>query len=230
MAKKKDTTEDRIEAVEQALSKTEQFIERNQRIITYVIGGLILATLLVFGYRKFVTLPQEKAAQKAMYAAEYYFEQDSLELALNGAGESIGFLGIIDDYGSTPSGNLAKYYAGVCYLSLEDYETAINYLNKFKGDDLILPGMALGAIGDAYMQLGDIQKAITHYKEAASKNANDFTSPTFLLKAGWAYEITGEYGKALEMYEKIKTEYPKTREARDIDKYVSRSKAQLKEI
>ena len=132
MAKKKDTTEDRIVAVEEALSKTEQFIERNQRIITYVIGGLILATLLVFGFRKFVTLPKEKEAQKAIYAAEYYFEKDSLELALNGAGESIGFLGIIDDYSSTASGNLAKYYAGICYLNLEDYEAAIDYLKKLK--------------------------------------------------------------------------------------------------
>jgi len=230
MAKKKDTTEDRIVAVEEALSKTEQFIERNQRIITYVIGGLILVTLLVFGYRKFVSLPKEKAAQTAIYMAEYYFEQDSLELALNGAGESIGFLGIIDDYGSTASGNLASYYAGICYLNLGDYEEAINNLRKFSGDDVIVPGMALGAIGDAYMQLGDVKKAISYYLDAASKNANEFSSPAFLVKAGWAYEINKEFDKALDMYEKIKKEYPKTREARDIDKYIARAKANLGKI
>lgn len=230
MAKKKDTTEERIVAVEEALSKSEQFIERNQRIITYVIGGLIVVTLLVFGYRKFVTLPQEKAAQKAMYMPELYFEQDSLELALNGAGESIGFLGIIDDYSSTPSGNLARYYAGICYLNLGDYEEAIYQLKKFSGDDMIVPGMALGAIGDAYMQLGDVDEAISYYQSAASKNANDFGSPAFLMKAGWAYEIKKDYGKALEIYQQIKTEYPKTREARDIDKYIARAEANLGEI
>lgn len=230
MAKKKDNTEDRIVAVEEALSKTEQFIEGNQRIITYVIGGLIVLILLFFGFRKFVTLPKEKAAEKSIYMAEMYFEQDSLELALNGAGESMGFLGVIDDYGSTPSGNLAKYYAGVCYMNLGEYEEAITYLKKFKGSDIIVPGMALGAIGDCYMQLGDIDKAITYYKDAASKNENEFTSPTFLLKAGWAYEINKDYTNALKSYEQIKSEYPKTREARDIDKYIARAKAYLGEI
>jgi len=230
MAKKKDTTEERIVAVEEVLSKTEQFIERNQKIITYVIGGLILVTLLIFGYRKFVTMPKEKEAQIAMYTAEYNFGQDSLALALNGAGESIGFIGIIDDYGSTTAGNLARYYAGICYLNLGDYEEAINYLKKFSGDDIIIPGMALGAIGDAYMQLGDVEKAITYYVDAASKNANEFSSPAFLIKAGWAFEINKEFDNALKMYEKIKTEYPKTREARDIDKYIARAKANLEKI
>ena len=230
MAKKKDNTEDRIVAVEEALSKTEQFIERNQRIITYVIVALIVVTLLVFGYRKFVTLPKEKAAQKAMYMPELYFEQDSLQLALNGAGESMGFLGVIDDYGSTSSGNLARYYAGICYLNLGDYEEAISHLKKFSGDDLIVPGMALGAIGDAYAQLGDMDEAVAYYLKAANENQNDFTSPTFLLKAGWAYETLKDYGRALEMFEKIKTEFPKSREARDIDKYIARAKANLGEL
>ena len=230
MAKKKDNTEERIVAVEEALSKTEQFIERNQRIITYVIGGLIVVTLLVFGYRKFVTLPKEKAAQKAMYLPELYFEQDSLEMALNGAGESMGFLGVIDDYGSTSSGNLAYYYAGICYLNLGDYEEAITHLKKFSGDDLIVPGMALGAIGDAYMQLGEVNDAISYYLDAANENRNEFTTPTFLLKAGWAYEINQEYNKALEMFEQVKTNFPQSREARDIDKYISRAKANLGEI
>jgi tetratricopeptide (TPR) repeat protein len=230
MAKKKDNTEDRIVAVEEALSKTEQFIERNQRIITYVIGGLIVVTLLVFGYRKFVTLPKEKAAEKAMYLPELYFEQDSLEMALNGAGESMGFLGVIDDYGTTSSGNLAQYYAGICYLNLGDYEEAITHLKKFTGDDLIVPGMALGAIGDAYMQLGEVDDAISYYLDAANENRNEFTTPTFLLKAGWAYEINQDYDKALEMFEQVKTNFPKAREARDIDKYISRAKANLGEI
>jgi tetratricopeptide (TPR) repeat protein len=230
MAKKKDTTEERIVAVEEALSKTEQFIEKNQRIITYVIGGLIVVTLLFFGYRKFISLPKEKAAQKALYIPQLYFEQDSMSLALNGAGESLGFLGVIDDYSSTEAGNLAQYYAGICYLNLGDYEAAISHLKKFSGDDLIIPGMAKGAIGDAYMQLGDVDEAARHYLLAAREHENEFTTPTFLLKAGWSYELLEEYGKALEMYERIKQEYPKSREARDIDKYVARAKAYLGEL
>ena len=230
MAKKKDAAEDRIVAVEEALSKTEQFIENNQKYITYAVIAIIVVILVFFGYRKFIQLPKEKNAQLAIYKAQNYFEADSIDLALFGDGESYGFIDIVDDYGSTEAGNLAKYYSGVCYLQKGEYEEAIKYLKKFKSDDLIVPGMALGAIGDAYMQLGEIDKAIDYYLDAASKNENDFTSPTFLMKAGWALEINKEYAKALEIFEKVKKEFPKARESRDTEKYIARIKAQMGEL
>jgi tetratricopeptide (TPR) repeat protein len=230
MVKKKDTTEERIEAVESALSKTEQFIESNQKILTYIIGGIILVVLLFFGFKKFISAPREKSAQAAMFKAEYYFEKDSLDLALNGDGESNGFLDIIDDYGFTKSGNLAKYYAGMCYLNKGEYDQAIEYLKKFKSDDQIVKGMALGAIGDAYMSLNKTEKAIDYYLDAADVNPNDFVSTVFLLKAGWAYEIKRDWKNAKSVYERLKREYPQSREARDIDKYIARTKANLNEL
>lgn len=230
MAKKKDAAEERIEAVEHALSKTEHFIESNQKILTYVVGGIILVILLFFLFKKYVTSPREKAAEAAMFKAEYYFEKDSLNLALNGDGENEGFLSIIDDYGSTEAGNLAKYYAGLCYLNLGEYQKAIDNLKKFSSDDLIVSGMALGAIGDAYMQLSQTQKAIDYYLEAANSKPNDFVSPSYLMKAGWSYELLGEWKKAKELYEKLKKDYPQSREAREIDKYIARAKANLNEL
>ena len=230
MAKKKDTTEERIVAVEEALSKTEQFIERNQKIITYVIGGLIVVILLFFGYRKFIMQPKEKSAEKAMYKAQIYFEKDSLDLALYGDGESYGFEEIIDEYGSTKSGNLAHYYAGLSYLHKGEFEEAIDHLKKFDSDDFYLQGMAYGAIGDAYLELGETDKAIRYYMDAATTNENEFITPPYLLKAGWVYEIENEWDKALKLFEQIKEDYPKSREARDIDKYIARAKANLGEL
>ena len=230
MVKKKDNTEDRIVAVEEALSKTEQFIESNQKYITYAVGALILITLLFFGYKRYISQPNELKAQKAIFHAEDFFAQDSLDLALNGSGESVGFLEIIDNYGSTKTGNLARYYAGICYLNKGDYEEAIKYLKAFDSDDLFVSGMALGAIGDAYMQLGNLDKAISYYLKAADNNTNDFNSPTFLLKAGWAYEIDKNYSEALSIYERVKKEFPKTREASDMDKYIARVKSNLGEL
>ncbi|MCF8368730.1 MAG: tetratricopeptide repeat protein [Bacteroidales bacterium] len=230
MAKKKDTAEERIVAVEEALSKTEQFIENNQKVITWVVGALIVVVLIFFGYRKFIQLPKENAAQMAIFPAQNYFEQDSIDLALFGDGENYGFVDVADEYSSTDAGNLAKYYAGICYLQKNEYETAIDYLKKFSSSDLLLPSMALGAIGDAYMQLGEINKAIDYYLDAASKNANDFTGPTFLVKAGWAYEINQDYKDAIEVYTKIKKEYPTSREAREIEKYIDRAKAHTGEL
>ncbi len=230
MVKKKDVTEERIEAVEDALSKSEMFIERNQKILTIALGGIILIFVLYFGYMKYVQNPKEKEAQAAMFNAEYYFDQDSVNIALNGDGEDLGFLDVIDDYGSTKSGNLAKYYAGVCYLKMGEYENAIDYLKSFKGSDMLVSSMALGAIGDSYVQLGDIGKGIEYYLKAAKNNNNEFTSPPFLMKAAWGYETQNDWSAALKTYDKIKKEYPKSREARELDKFIARAKAELGEL
>ena len=230
MAKKKDNTEERIVAVEEALSSSEQFIEKNQKILTYVVGGVIVVILAFFGYNKYVMAPKEKAAEVAIFNAQQYFDQDSLDLALNGDGVNAGFLEIIDDYGSTKEGNLAKYYAGICYFNMGEYEESIDYLKKFSSEDQMVSSMALGAIGDAYMQLGDADKAVDYYLKAARKNVNDFIAPAFLVKAGWTYEVMGNWQNALDTYESIKKDFPKTKEAREIDKYIARTKAQLGQL
>ena len=80
------------------------------------------------------------------------------------------------------------------------------------------------------LQLGEIDNAISYYEKAANYNDNELVTPTFLLKAGWAYEVKQENEKALKAFEKIKEEYPRSREARDIDKYIARVKSKLGEL
>ena len=160
-AKKVDTkkTDERIHSVEEVYSKTEAFIEKNQKIILIVVGILIVIVLGFFGFKKYYIEPQEKEAQSQLFMAEMYFDQDSLQLALNGDGNYFGFLEIIDQYGLTKSANLATYYAGITYLRLGEFDHAIEYLKKFDGDDDVAAPMAVGAIGDAYMELDEIEKA-----------------------------------------------------------------------
>jgi tetratricopeptide (TPR) repeat protein len=224
MAKKQDKTEGGIVKVEEALSKTEQFIENNQKLLTIIIGAIIIVVLVFFGFKRFYMAPREKEAKEQMFMAERYFEMDSLQLALNGDGMYPGFLDIIDDYGMTDGANLSKYYAGLCYLKMGNFENAVDKLESFKGKDQIIGPMAKGALGDAYMELNEPSKAAGYYMEAADIRDNEFTTPLFLMKAGWTYEIMKDYKKALEVYERIKFKYPASTEAREIDKYIARSK------
>ena len=223
MAKKKDKTEDRIVAVEEVLSKTEQFIENNHKVLTIIVGVIAVLILGFFAFKRLYVEPREKEAQEQIFMAEKYFEMDSLNLALYGDGNYPGFLDIIDDYSITKTANLAKYYTGIIYLNMKDFENAIDYLSSYKGRDQIVAPMAIGAIGDAYMELDNPEKAVTYYMDAAIDNDNDFTSPLFYLKAGWTYEILGKYGEAADVYKKIQTEYPKSNEAREIEKYIARA-------
>lgn len=225
MTKKNDNTEEKIHGIEEALTKTEHFIENNQKIITITIAVIVVVVLGFFGFKRFYLQPREKEAQSQVFMAERYFELDSLNKALNGDGSYPGFLQIIDDYSMTKTSNLAKYYAGLIYLKKGEFQNAIDYLKKYKGRDKLVYSMAKGAIADAYLELGDSESAIRYYKEAAENEVNDFTTPVFLMKLAWLYDTQKKYDLSLPLYEKIQKEYPKSGEARNIERYIARARA-----
>ncbi len=227
MAKKKNQQEDNLQELESALTKTEQFIEDNQKTIVYIIGGIILVVVAYLGINRFYLHPKEEEALSQMFMAENYFEKDSFNLAINGDGNYLGFLDIIDDYGITKSANRAKYYTGISYLYLGQYEDAIDYLEDFKTDDLLLAPIKEGSIGDAFLELGDQEEALKYYKKAYSYNDNELTTPVYKMKAAELLESMNEYDKALALYEQIKKEYPNSNEGTSVDKYIARVKLKM---
>lgn len=228
MSKEQKKHEDGFEQLEDALTNSEQFIEKNQKMIVNIILALIIIIGAYFGYQKFVSEPKAVEASNQIYGAQDYFAKDSFNLALNGDGNILGFVEIADKYSSTPSGNLANYYAGLSYLYTGEYENAIKHLKKFSSEDLLMNNMAIANIGDAYMQLGDYKKAAEHYQKAAAAKTNEFSTPIFLMKSGMASEKAGDYRNALKSYEQLEREYPNSPEARDIEKYIERSQLQIK--
>ncbi|MCK9447439.1 MAG: tetratricopeptide repeat protein [Bacteroidales bacterium] len=216
--------DERLEAVEEVLSKTERLIEENQKIITIAVTLLIVIVLGYLGFKRYYVEPREQEAQRQIFMAEAFFESDSLNKALYGDGNHLGFLDIVDEFGRTKTGNLARYYAGISYLQLGEYENAIDQLKRFSGKDKIISVLAIGAMADAYMELNEPQKAVELYLKASRTNPNELTTPLMLFKAGRSYELMGNYTKATEQYEKIKREYPNTNEGRSIDKFLERSK------
>ena len=228
MAKKKDTkAEQNLENVESALSRTEMFIEKNQKTITYALVIVIVIVMGFFGYKKFILQPKAEEAVAESFIAENNFAKDSFRLALEGDGVNYGFLDIIDNYGNTPYGNLAKYYAGVSYLKLGEFDAAIEYLKDFKSDDMMVGANAQGLIGDAYLELNDMKNAVKHYEKAAKQANNEFLSPVYLMKAGQTYELLEQYEDALDVYNRIEKEWYGSREQRMIEKYQERVKLHI---
>lgn len=227
MAKKKDKTEENITAVEEALSKSELFIERNQKTLTITVGIIVLLVLVFFGARRYYIEPRENEAKALIYKAEQYFAKDSLNLALHGDGNYPGFLEIIDDFRWTRTSRLANYYAGIIYLRKGEFEEAIHHLKKFRRRDFLVRNMATAAIGDAYLELGKPERAVNYYLKASRRNVNDLTTPVFLVKAAQTYEHLGEWKKAIDIYERIKKEHFQTQEGREAEKYIARAQAML---
>ncbi|MDQ1331999.1 MAG: hypothetical protein QG576_33 [Bacteroidota bacterium] len=228
MAKKtKDDNPQSLKNVEETLTKTEQFLEQNYRSL--LIGLVVIVVLVgLFWLGKIYLGKRNNEAQSQMYQAERYLEMDSLKLALNGDGNYLGFLDIANDYKFTASGNLARYSAGICYLHLGRYQDAIDMLDKYTKKDKILGSLAIGATGDAYIELGDIDKGVAKYIEAADYAVNSFNTPLFLMKAGEINELKGNYAEALKIYERIRTEYPESTEGMSIEKYIARVKVLTK--
>jgi tetratricopeptide (TPR) repeat protein len=216
-----------FDTVEQALSRSELYIEENKKSLTIIVAVIMVVVGGYLGYKRFILGPREIEAQTQMFRAEQYFEKDSFLLALNGDGDALGFIDIMDEYGVTESANLAQYYAGISYLRLGKYEDAVDHLKKFDSNDKLISVVAIGALGDAYVELGDLKKAVGFYEKAANKNKNELTSAIYLSKAGLVYEKLANYKKALAAYEKIKIEYPTSDEAREIDKYIEGVKVKI---
>lgn len=222
---KKD--EERLEQIESTLGKTEMFIEEHKKAITIAVIAVVVVVLAIFGIKKFVMEPREVAAAKAMFHAEQSFGNDDYATALNGDGNFDGFIQVINEYGGTKSGNLAKCYAGLCYLNMGEFESAIKYLGEFNGKDLFMKPLAMGAMGDAYMELDQVAEAAACYEKAAKGTKNITTSPMFLMKAGYAYEMVENYTKALEMYNLISSEYPTSTEGFHVLKNIAFVEAKL---
>ncbi len=221
MSKNKETNQDQFESVENALSKTEHYIEENQKSLTIIVIAIIIIVGGYLGYKRFVEAPKEKEAKSQMWMAERYFASDSFNLALNGDGNYLGFLDIIEEYSITKSANLANYYSGISYLRLGQYEKAIEHLKQFESDDKMIAPVAFGAIGDAYMELGNTDDALLFYNKAVNASENNFTTPIYLMKVAFVQKQNGEFKEALETYKKIQKDYPNTAEGRQIEKYIA---------
>ncbi len=221
--KKKGDSSQGLKNVEETLTKTEQFLEQNYKLLIYILGVIVVLVGLFWLGRMYLT-KRNNEAQSQMYQAERYLEIDSLNLALYGDGNYLGFLDISDDYKFTKAGNLARYSAGICFLHLGQYEDAIDMLEKYSKKDKVIGSLAIGATGDAWVELGDIDIGITKYIEAADYADNEFNTPLFLMKAGELYELEGNYDKALEIYERIQSGYPESTEGSSIEKYIERVK------
>ena len=224
MAKsKKDVNPQGIKNVEETLTKTEQFLESNYKPL--LIGLAVVVVLVgLFWLGKVYLTKRNNEAQSQMYQAERYLEMDSINLALNGDGNYLGFIDIAEEYKFTKAGNLARYGAGICHLHLGNYDEAIDFLNKYTKKDKVIGSIAIGATGDAYVELGDLEKGISKYLEAAEFADNSFNTPLFLMKAAELYELNGSYTDALKLYERIKDEYSASTEGSSIEKYISRIK------
>ncbi len=207
------------------LERAEDFFETNRNLIFGVIGALVLAVAGYFGYQ-YMQSEKNLEGQDKLFNAVYKFEQDSLQLALNGKGSTAGLMAVADDYSGTKAGNLAHFYAGTAFLKEGKYDQAIEQLKDFSSSDLLVQARAYALIGDAYSEKKSYAEAADYYEKAADYKPNKFFTPGYLMKLAIAQENAKANDKAIEAYQQILDKYPETAEAVTAKKYKSMLEAQ----
>ena len=212
-------------SVGEILSKTDQFVDKYLKQILIGLGAIIVIVVGIIAFRHNYSLPREQNAESALFPGQDFFANQQWEVALNGDDiDYIGFLGVIEEFGGTPSANLAKAYAGLCMYQLGDYEEALKMLKSYKGKERIVAAQVIGAMGDCEVNLDNVEAGISHFRKAADHANSSLLSPIYLRKAADAYESLGDYKAALEMYTAIQSKYPESPEASSVERYIERAK------
>ncbi len=230
------TTAEVFETLDTTASKTEEWVVKYQNIILTFIGIVAVGVLGYLGYQNFVIEPKTKEAISELNQAQFYFQlavnsvdSDSLyKRALNGGEGKYGFLDIIENYKGTTAANLAIYSAGMAYLNIKDYQNAIFYLNQFNSEDVLLGALAKGAIGDAFAQMDQLEKAFNYYVAASKINNNMYSTPKFLYKAAMIGSKLEKNIQSLAYLERIKKEFKESQEANIVDVQISKIKSSIK--
>ena len=232
-----------LEGADDLVIKSEKFLEKYQNYIYMVIGAVALLVVGIYFYYNNVLIPKRMEAANEMVTAQNLFEKavdetdpetkkDLFRKALEGSEGKYGFLDIMDEYSGTPSAKLAHYYAGVSYYHLGEFDKAVSELSKFKSDDEILKPLALGLIGDSFLQLDQPEQALEYYEKAVKFSSNDFTAPMFIMKAGktsldlFKQTQDAKYlKKAKEYFKRIVEDYPKSIYKQDAEIYLTEAEA-----
>ncbi len=215
-------TEDDVPTAEETLKGIESWYEKNKKMLNSILLGALVLVVGVYAYNNFLQKPKNQKANDAIFMAQQYFAMDSMNLALNGDGNNYGFLKIIDKYGSTDAGNLAKFYAGRILVGQGEFDKGIKYLKDFDGAGTLAETIKLGTLGDAHMELGKTKEAIDYYKQATADKNDIYLTPLYLERMAIALEQGGDTAKAIEIYKRITTEFATSAQSRNAEKYLAR--------
>jgi tetratricopeptide (TPR) repeat protein len=216
------------------IEKARFFWEDYNKPVIYIGSAIVLLVIGWTVYKYMFQIPKQEKANQVVFVTQKYFAQfsnatDSNKISLatvvlNGDGTNPGALKIINNYGGTDAANLCEFYAGACYLHLGQFQKAIKYLKDFDADDASqIESRALGMIGDANAELNKNDEALNYYKKAAEVNPkDDYTSSEYLFRAALFAQSTGKSKEAIDLYKKIKSDYPLTEKAASVDRYLAK--------
>lgn len=206
-------------------TRSELFFERNKKAVTIATVAVLVLVGGFLGYKQFIAGPRAKTASDMLWKAQYYFEIDSLDLAINGDDTYRGFAYVAKEYSGTPAGKLATYYLAVCYHQKGELEQALKFYKEADLSDDVLRVMAMGNQGDVLVDLGRPDEAVQKFEKAADMVKSDFTTPMYLMKAGAVYQQKQDWKNAAKCFGRVVSDFPNSPDANTAKKYAAEAEA-----
>ncbi|HTR82036.1 MAG TPA: tetratricopeptide repeat protein [Bacteroidota bacterium] len=202
--------------------KAQTWYDENKKRISAVGGVLIVAALALWFYSNNMREGNERATTDLAKVYSFYDNGQYL-IAINGIPERniAGLQSIVDNYGSTATGNLAKFYLADSYYNTQDYDKALKYFNDFSGNSSLLQNSATAGIAACYEAKGEYKKAAENYEKAGLENSDDPNAADNLVNAARDYAKSGDKDRAIDLLKRVKKDYPTSTAARDVDRYIA---------
>jgi predicted negative regulator of RcsB-dependent stress response len=208
---------------ELVIERAKDFWTKYGKTTTIVAAAIIILGGGWLAYKYMIVAPKQQKAEEAIWRAQDYFSQDSLDKALKGDGQSAGFERIASQYKGTDAGELANYYVGAIALKQGDNNKAIKYLKSFSTSAPQVQARAYKLLGDAYANSGKNSDALASYKKAAHEFEKDkVNSADYLMYAAYfADKVLNDKKQAEELYKEIITKFPNSQPSDDAGKYLA---------
>lgn len=236
---KKETSETRtkIDDLNDSLTRVEQKVQNNKKLILYICIGALALVLLVFGYIYLIHKPSVNKANTAYGVADnkdLTFQMQSMQL--DSAGRVAEMAAVTKAYEEAArkggdGGNNATIMAAVYNFKSGQYQKALDLLKDYDRNDKIIAATSMALEGDCYVNLDKFDDAIKAFQKAAKiAQGNPTLEPYCLLKEATVQRHKGNFTAEAELYKKIIETYPEYAQmtGENYEAYYQRALAQSK--
>ncbi len=208
--------------------KTTGFYYENKKYINYALTGLVVLAVAGVIFINNRRSNNEKAAAELsrvmMVVDAAPADPAAQRSAIDGRPEQgiLGLKAIVDNYGGTDAGELARYYLAGAYYRLGEYADALESYLAFSPADRMLEAGALAGAAACHEALKQFAQAAELYADAAGTDPDGVAAPEYLNSAARCHGAAGNPGEAVRLLKKLKDEYPTSAFARDSERAITR--------
>ncbi len=208
-----------IDELNENLTSVTEKVQNNQKIIMWCSLGIAIIVAVILIYIYLVREPSVSKANDEIGKAD-------VQLALGNDSVALAqYMNVADNNGHD-AGNRAALQSAVMLYQKGDYEKALGYLDKFSPSESVIGAAACSLKGDCYVNLDNLDKAVSAYKDAVSESdGNPLYTPFFMMKLASVYREQKNFGEEAKIYQTILNDYPEYGNAYgiDVEKYMKRA-------